>query len=326
MTAGRDGPVDADREQQEEAGDEEVGRQREQPAGVEHAAQVDERDQGQDGEAQRQDVGLQDRHGRDQRGDAGGDADGHVEDVVEHQRRGGEQAGAGAEVLPGDGVGAAVARVGADGLAVGDVEDGQERQDRQHDGADVGEAGGAERDEDGEGGLGPVGGGAEAVEAHGGHALEGADLALVLLAVGQQTAEQEAGKREAHLRRRPSRGPGNAARFARGGRAGPPRRGPSGCRPETTARPREGCTCDRGAARDRVGPRCRGAARSRRYGPRWEREGHRGPDARCPRVTALAAVVRGSGGRARKGRQHRLRARQGRGTVLPGTPLPARTA
>ena len=69
------------------------------------------------------DVGVQRRHGRDQSADAGGDADGHVQHVVDHQRRGGEQAGAGAEVLLGDGVGAAAARVGADRLAVGEVED-----------------------------------------------------------------------------------------------------------------------------------------------------------------------------------------------------------
>ncbi len=55
--------------------------------------------------------------GRDQRAHARGDADGRVEDVVDHQRRGGEQAGVRAEVLRRDGVAAAAVGVGVDGLA-----------------------------------------------------------------------------------------------------------------------------------------------------------------------------------------------------------------
>ena len=55
--------------------------------------------------------------GGDQRADAGGDADGSGEDVVDHERGGGEQAGAIAEVFAGDGEGTAAVGIGFDGLA-----------------------------------------------------------------------------------------------------------------------------------------------------------------------------------------------------------------
>ena len=66
--------------------------------------------------------GWSDRHGRDQSADARRDADGHDQDVVEHQRRGGEQAGAGAQVLLGHGVRPAAVRIGRDRLPVREVD------------------------------------------------------------------------------------------------------------------------------------------------------------------------------------------------------------
>ena len=50
-------------------------------------------------EAELQGVGLQAGHGGDERAHAGGDAHGGGEDVVDHQRRGGQQARAFTQVL-----------------------------------------------------------------------------------------------------------------------------------------------------------------------------------------------------------------------------------
>ena len=61
-------------------------------------------------EAERQRVRLQLREGRHQGADAGRDADRRVEDVVDHQRRGGEQSGVVAQVLAGHRVAAAAVR------------------------------------------------------------------------------------------------------------------------------------------------------------------------------------------------------------------------
>ena len=51
--------------------------------------------------------------------------------------------------------------------------------------------GGAERDQDGQRRLRPVGRGAEAVEAHGGHALEGADLASLCSRLARRRPKHE---------------------------------------------------------------------------------------------------------------------------------------
>ena len=56
------------------------------------------------------------------------DADRHIEHVIDHQGRGRKQAGIGAKIRFGYGVGTAIARIGLDRLAVGDVKDGQQRQ------------------------------------------------------------------------------------------------------------------------------------------------------------------------------------------------------
>ncbi len=60
--------------------------------GLAHAAQVDEREEREDDEAQSERV-RQERGDRgDERADAGRDADGDVQDVVERERRAGERA------------------------------------------------------------------------------------------------------------------------------------------------------------------------------------------------------------------------------------------
>ena len=66
-------------------------------------------------------------NGGDECADAGGDAHADIEEVVEHQRRGGQQAAAAAQVFAGHGVRAAAVGVGGDGLAVAEEDDASSR-------------------------------------------------------------------------------------------------------------------------------------------------------------------------------------------------------
>ena len=100
---------------------EQVGGNHEDHAGVVDAAHVDDGENEQHPKAELQRVRLQAGHGGDERAHAGGDAHRCGEDVVDHQRRSGQQAGALAQVLRSHRVGAAALRIGVDGLAIAEV-------------------------------------------------------------------------------------------------------------------------------------------------------------------------------------------------------------
>jgi len=116
--AGPDCLGNSENQQPAKTGDKKVGRYRKDDAGFERAAQVDKCDQRQHGEAQFEGVGMELRRGRGQSRDPGRDADRDIQHIVYHQRGGGEQAGITAEVFLGYRVGAAIARIGLDGLPV----------------------------------------------------------------------------------------------------------------------------------------------------------------------------------------------------------------
>ena len=112
-----------------------VGRHREELAGFLQPAQVAERDDADQHKPERDAlVGQAAKlRNRDQRGDAGRDRHRDGEDVVEQDRRAGQQRRLGAEVLAADDVGAAAARVGEDRLAVARDDDRQQERDRDAD-------------------------------------------------------------------------------------------------------------------------------------------------------------------------------------------------
>ena len=123
-------PERAPGEHEEDAGHEEVGRDREELAGLLDPAQVHQRQQ-------HDDADRAERLVLDDEGDrgaevlhAGGDRHGDGQDVVDQQGAGDGQSGPGAEVGGGDLVVAAAARVGADVLPVG----GDDREHQDHDG------------------------------------------------------------------------------------------------------------------------------------------------------------------------------------------------
>ena len=82
---------DADDDHDAERHDEHVRRQHEREPGLADPAQVDDREEHEDAEADRERVRQQRRNGGDERADAGRDADGDVEDVVDRERGAGDQ-------------------------------------------------------------------------------------------------------------------------------------------------------------------------------------------------------------------------------------------
>ena len=154
---------EADRDQDEDADDEAVGRQGEDGAALAHAAQIAERHQNEEGEAERHGEARQLRR----RGDEGEHPRRHahrdVEHVVEHQRRRRDEAGRGPEVRAGDEVGAAAAGVGGDRLPIGDAHQQQQGEDGEGDRHERGEPRRPAEDEDDQRRLGAIGDGGERV-------------------------------------------------------------------------------------------------------------------------------------------------------------------
>ena len=115
--------------------DVEVGRDREDPARLLDAAQVGERDERRRARGRAAPAGRRgpERRDRDDRGDAGRDRHRDGEDVVDEQRRAGDERRVLAEVLAADDVGAAAARVGEDRLPVRRRDDREQDRDRDRD-------------------------------------------------------------------------------------------------------------------------------------------------------------------------------------------------
>ena len=169
---------DADGQHRQQRDDKQVRRHHERKARFAHPTQVNERDQRQDHKAEREGVGLEHADRRDQGPDTRRDADGHDQHVVQQQRRGGEQAGRGAQVLLGDRVRPAAVRVRGDRLAVRKVDDKQQDDDQRADRPDVRNAGRAQGDQQRQRSLRPVSRGTKCVEPEHGNAGEYTDALL----------------------------------------------------------------------------------------------------------------------------------------------------
>ncbi len=90
---------------------------------------------------------------RSHRGHAGGYAYGRGQDVVDHQRSGGQEPCFFAQVLRGHGEAAAAARVGSNGLAIAEIDNHQQDENGGDDGHKVLRAEDAQRDQQGKSGL-----------------------------------------------------------------------------------------------------------------------------------------------------------------------------
>ena len=117
-----------DADDDEQRSQKQIGRDEEDDAGVADTAHVNDGKEQENDQADLEGMRLQPGDGRDERTHAGGDADGRGEDVVDHERGCGEQAGVIAEVFASDGEGTAAVGIGFDGLGVGEIED--DEQDR----------------------------------------------------------------------------------------------------------------------------------------------------------------------------------------------------
>ena len=124
-----EGVDEADGDDGEQPDDEHHGRQQEGAGRLAETPQVEQRDEGQDPEAQG-DGGAESSDGKADCSDGhpGGDRDGHGERVVDDQRGRGDEAGVRAQVGPGDRVGTAAGGVGVDDLAVREDQDRQQQR------------------------------------------------------------------------------------------------------------------------------------------------------------------------------------------------------
>ena len=136
-----------------------------------------------------QHVRLQPRLVGDDGSDPGGDADRGGQDVVDHQRRGGHQAGAGTQVFAGDGVGAAAGGIGRDRLAVAEKDDAQQDQNDRDDGDQMGDACNPKRDQQGQRSFRSVCGGGQGIKAENGNSGSYADVFGALFTCGQGSAK-----------------------------------------------------------------------------------------------------------------------------------------
>lgn len=163
---------EADGDHREDRADEEHGRDEEGPGRIDDPPEVHGGDQGQDGEAHPDPVIVEGREGGGQGGHADGDGDGDVEDVVEDQRGGRDQAGPPPQMPPGHRVRAAAVRERGDDLSVRGHQHREERGDGERDREGEAHAVGARGGQDEHDRLGSVRHGRHRVERQCGEALE----------------------------------------------------------------------------------------------------------------------------------------------------------
>ena len=122
-----------DEDREEQARQEEVGGEPEDPPGLPDPEEVPVGEERDEGEGDPHPVPVDGRSDGAERLHPGRHRDGHGEDVVDEQRDAGDLRGQQAEVVPGDDVGPAGGRVGLDRLAVGEDQDGLDQHHRSGD-------------------------------------------------------------------------------------------------------------------------------------------------------------------------------------------------
>ena len=147
MTACGERLDQSQRQSDQQASDEEIGRKDKHCARLADATQVDDRHEQQDHQAHQQSVRLQGWNGGDERPDTRRDPHGGSQHVVNHQRRGRKQPGKLSEIFAGHRVGAATCWVSLNSLAIGEVNDPNEEDDDAGDGYKVSNSSRAQRDE-----------------------------------------------------------------------------------------------------------------------------------------------------------------------------------
>src|SRR5208283_431650 len=145
-----------DRDQAQQAGYEEIGRQEKNTSTLLHSTQVDQSDQRQYAQTNVERVALQRRHGRDESTNTGRNPYRCGEDIINHERTGRQQSCPVAEIFTGYGVRPSPLRVGDNGLAIGEIHDSEKEDDADGDGPSVSNACHAERYQQGQSGFGTV--------------------------------------------------------------------------------------------------------------------------------------------------------------------------
>src|ERR1035438_4501224 len=133
---------------------------------------------------------LQRGHGGNQGTHASGNAHRCCQDVIHHQRGCGQQSGPHAKVFTGDRVRSATLRIRHDGLAVGEVYDGEEDDDTDTDGDYVSHPGHSQRNQERQCSFRPIGCGAERIQAENGNPF-GGSYSFSFLFLGRKRSAQQ---------------------------------------------------------------------------------------------------------------------------------------
>ena len=191
MAAGQYGLEGAHRDRGEQGADKQVGRHHEKDSRLANAAQIDQRDNHQDAQADPHRVRLKTGSRGYQRAHTGRNPHSHDKNVINHQRRRREQARKLPQILRRDRIGTASARIRRNGLAIGEVDDRQQDDNAQADGNDVGDARRTERDQQRERRFRSVCRGAQRVQAENGNAGRSSNLLGPLVRCGESFAKQD---------------------------------------------------------------------------------------------------------------------------------------
>ncbi len=190
MAAGRESLDEANGDHRQQTEDEQISGDPKDTAGFANTAEVREGHHHEDDQAEGQRVFLQPGQSGDQCAYSRRDPDGRGQNIIHHQRCRGQQPRPDTKVLARNRIRAAALRVRHDGLAIGEVHDGEQRDDAEADGDDVGDAGEPERDQQRESRFRPVGRGAERIEAENRNPFGRTDPLRALLLGGQRPAQQ----------------------------------------------------------------------------------------------------------------------------------------
>ena len=125
MATGHDYVEDAQKYDDQQAADKQIGGDQEGNTGVTHAAHVHQGEQEKNQQAKAECMRLQLGQGRDQRSYARGDAYRRRQYVVDHQGGGGQQSGVFSQVRRRHRIGSPAAGISLDGLTIGEINDDQ---------------------------------------------------------------------------------------------------------------------------------------------------------------------------------------------------------
>ena len=201
MPAAEDNAKNAYHDGNEKSTDKEIGGDCEGKTSIAHAAEIEDRDDDQNADAERNCVRQQGGNGRDQGANSCGNAYCGCEDVIGKERGRGKQPGRCAQIKARHGVGATAGGIGGNGLTIGKVHDHQQGDNGGANRNDVTHAEKAKGNEKAEGRFRAISSRAKRVQAKDRDALRRTNLLGTFVARLNRLADDEV--KDVHRRSSP---------------------------------------------------------------------------------------------------------------------------